>query len=52
MRNWIFQGNHDEYDIDAYLASRPPEVVWLATIYADEIAVGDRVYLWRNQRQQ
>src|SRR5581483_374395 len=52
MRTWIFQGNPDEYDIDAYLSSRPAEFIWLVTRYADEIAVGDRVYLWRNQGQQ
>ena len=52
MRTWIFQANPDEYDIDGYFASRPAEVVWLVTRYADEIAAGDRVYLWRNQGQQ
>ena len=52
MRVWIFQGNPDDYDIDGYLAPRPAEVVWLVTRYADEIAAGDRVYLWRNQGQQ
>ncbi|MCX7310344.1 MAG: EVE domain-containing protein [Alphaproteobacteria bacterium] len=51
MRSWIFQGNPDDYDIDAYLASRPAEVIWLVTRYADKIAVGDRVYFWRNQGQ-
>jgi predicted HNH restriction endonuclease len=49
MRTWIFQGNPDDYDIDAYLASRPVEVVWLVTRYAQDISVGDRVYFWRNQ---
>jgi hypothetical protein len=51
MQTWIFQGNPDAYDIDGYLASRPSQVVWLVTRYADEIASGDRVYLWRNQGQ-
>ena len=49
MQTWIFQGNPDDYDIDAYLASRPAQVSWLVTRYAAEVAVGDRVYLWRNQ---
>ena len=48
----IFQGNPNDYDIDSYLASRPAEVVWLVTRYADEITMGDRIYLWRNQGQQ
>lgn len=52
MRTWIFQGNPDEYDVDAYLASRPAQLVWLVTRYASDIAVGDRVYLWRNQGKQ
>lgn len=52
MQTWIFQGNPDEYDIDAYLASRPSQLIWLVTRYASEIAVGDRVYLWRNQGAQ
>ncbi len=51
MRTWIFQGNPDDYDIDSYLASRPAQVLWLVTRYALEIAVEDRVYLWRNQGQ-
>ena len=51
MQTWIFQGNPDDYDIDGYLASRPSQVVWLVTRYANEIALGDRVYLWRNQGQ-
>src|ERR1700684_747026 len=52
MQTWIFQGNPDEYDIDGYLISRPAEVVWLVNRYASEIAIGDRVYLWRNQGKQ
>jgi 5-methylcytosine-specific restriction endonuclease McrA len=52
MSTWIFQGNPDDYDIDGYLASRPAQLVWLVTRYASEIAMGDRVYLWRNQGKQ
>jgi 5-methylcytosine-specific restriction endonuclease McrA len=48
MQTWIFQINPDEYDIDAFLASRPIRVSWHVTRYASEIAIGDRVYLWRN----
>ena len=48
----IFQGNPDEFDLDGYLASRPGEVAWLVTRYASEIAVGDHVYVWRNQGTQ
>ena len=52
MQTWIFQSNPDEFDIDAYLASRPAQVAWLVTRYALEIAVGDRVYFWRNKGKQ
>jgi EVE domain/HNH endonuclease len=47
MRTWIFQGNPHQFDIDAYLASFPSHFVWLVTRYADEINLGDRVYIWR-----
>jgi hypothetical protein len=49
MRTWMFQGNPDGFDIDGYLTTRPIELPWLVTRYADEIAVGDRVYIWRTQ---
>jgi HNH endonuclease len=52
MPTWIFQGNPDEFDLDGYLASRPGQVPWLVTRYAQEIAVGDHVYVWRNQGAQ
>lgn len=52
MRTWIFQGNPDDYDIDGYLASRPPQVVWLVTRYTGEMGIGDRIYFWRNQGKQ
>ncbi|MGH1588668.1 EVE domain-containing protein [Methylobacterium phyllosphaerae] len=47
MRTWIFQGNPDLFDIDAYLAAWPPEFPWLVTRYAREIAVGDQVFIWK-----
>lgn len=52
MQTWIFQGDPDEFDLDGYLASRPGQVPWLVTRYASEIAVGDHVYVWRNQGTQ
>jgi hypothetical protein len=52
MQAWIFQGNPDEFDLDGYLASRPGQVTWLVRRYASEIAVGDHVYVWRNQGSQ
>jgi hypothetical protein len=45
VETWIYQGNPDEFDLDG-------QVPWLVTRYAAEIAVGDPVYLWRNQGTQ
>jgi len=52
MRTWVFQGNPDEFDLDAYLATAPAQLPWLVTRYADDIQVGDRVYIWRTQGRQ
>lgn len=52
MRTWIFQGNPDEFDLDAYLATAPVQFPWLVTRYGNEISVGDRVYIWRAQGKQ
>ena len=52
MRTWIFQGNPDDFDSDAYLATAPIQLLWLVTRYGDEISVGDRVYIWRTQGKQ
>jgi hypothetical protein len=52
MRTWIFQGNPDDFDLDAFLATAPIQFPWLVTRYGDEISVGDRVYIWRTQGKQ
>jgi hypothetical protein len=52
MQTWIFQGNPDEYDIDGLLATWPSEIGWRVTRYANDIQVGARVFLWRNQGKQ
>ncbi|WP_439373147.1 EVE domain-containing protein [Bradyrhizobium sp. DASA03120] len=49
MQTWIFQGNPDQFDLDAYLGTSPPQLPWLVTRYAEQIAVGDRVFIWRTQ---
>ena len=49
MQTWIFQGNPDQFDLDAYLATAPTQLFWLVTRYADQIAVGDRAFIWRTQ---
>ncbi len=49
---WIFQAQPREWDVDAFLADVAadrvsPDVVWMVTDHATEIAPGDRVFLWR-----
>ena len=46
---WIFQGNPDQFDLDAYLGTSPTQLPWLVTRYAQQIEVGDRVFIWRTQ---
>lgn len=52
MRTWIFQGNPDDFDLDAYLATAPIRFPWLVTRDGNEISAGDRVYIWRTQGKQ
>jgi 5-methylcytosine-specific restriction endonuclease McrA len=49
VQTWIFQGNPDKFDLDAYLGTSPTQLPWLVTRYAQQIAVGDRVFIWRTQ---
>lgn len=48
MATWIFQGNPDRFDMDGYVAAGLPQICWTLKRYADQIAVGDEVYLWRS----
>lgn len=49
MQTWIFQGNPDQFDLDAYLGTSPTRLPWLVTRYAQQIEAGDRVFIWRTQ---
>src|SRR4051794_35312166 len=49
VQTWIFQGNPDKFDLDAYLGTSPTQLPWLVTRYGQQIAVGDRVFIWRTQ---
>lgn len=49
MRTWIFQGNPEIFDIDGYLSKAVEEISWRVARYADEIGVGDTVYIWKSQ---
>jgi len=44
---WIFQGNPDVFDLDAYLAEGSGRLTWEVNQNADRINDGDTVYLWR-----
>jgi hypothetical protein len=49
LRTWIFQGNPEIFDIDGYLSKAVQEISWRVARYADEIGVGDAVYIWKSQ---
>ena len=46
MRYWIFQAVPQTFDLQAFLDTEPSDVVWLVNQYVDDIASGDRVFLW------
>ena len=45
---WIFQANPKRFNIDGFLSTRPATTTFLVTRYADRIATGDRVFIWRS----
>jgi hypothetical protein len=52
MQTWIFQDNTDNFDMDGYFATWPSQFTWNVARYADQIAVGDRVFIWRQKGQR
>jgi hypothetical protein len=44
---WVFQGNPKKFDIDDYLGRYPELIYWLTPRNASDIALGDRVFIWR-----
>lgn len=48
MATWIFQANPDRFDVDGYLSARH-RISWLAKQHAEDIDLGDVVYIWRAQ---
>ena len=51
-KTWIFQANPARFNISAFLAARPLHTEWLVSRYRDEIAPGDKVFLWRSAGDQ
>jgi predicted HNH restriction endonuclease len=49
LRTWIFQGNPETFDIDGYLSEAVGEIIWRVARYADQIGIGDTVYIWKSQ---
>jgi hypothetical protein len=43
---WIFQGNPDHFDLDAYLTNNK-HIVWLANQHHQSMHPGQTVFLWR-----
>lgn len=51
MSYYIFQGNPELFDINEYIEAAidtNTSIRWLVTRYADDIAIGDEVFLWRS----
>jgi hypothetical protein len=48
-KTWLFQANPASYDVRRAIVELP-SVTWLVKRYANEISVGDRVYLWESGR--
>ena len=52
MAYYIFQGNPKSFDIEGYLnhavSQKLPIIRWLVTRYANDIVVGDVIFLWRS----
>jgi HNH endonuclease/EVE domain len=47
-RTWLFQADARRFDIDGFFATRPAECLWLVSRYAEQIGLGDRVFVWRS----
>lgn len=44
---WVFQGSPKQFDIDDYLSRYPELIYWRTPRYAADIAIGDRIFVWR-----
>jgi len=47
---YVFQASPDKFDIDDYLSRYPVLIYWRTPRYAQDIAVGDRAFVWRAGR--
>jgi len=47
VRHWIFQANPRRFDIERRLRDPNPATTWLVTRYKNEIAPGDRAFIWK-----
>lgn len=47
MTSWIFQANPVQFDVDGFLASAPPKLLWLAKQHVSDLRIGDQVFFWR-----
>lgn len=52
VKVWIFQGNPDLFDIDAYLRAGLEEISWSVKQHRKEIKPGDLVYVWKAAGQR
>ncbi|MGX7005677.1 HNH endonuclease [Caballeronia sp. KNU42] len=47
MKSWIFQANPERFDLESFFATRPSVLTWTVSRQADQMRIGDRVYIWR-----
>lgn len=52
MTTWIFQGNPNIFDIDAYLKESQGSITWLVRQFEADIKAGDFVYLWKSNESK
>jgi hypothetical protein len=46
-QTWIFQANPNRFDIDGFLNTKPGTCLWSVTRSADQMRLGDQVFIWR-----
>jgi hypothetical protein len=47
MSTWIFQARPDRFDVDGYFETHPSRFLWRVARYAEEMRIGDEVFMYR-----
>jgi hypothetical protein len=46
-KTWVFQANPKQFRISEFLETQPADFLWMARQRVGDMAVGDRVFVWR-----